>query len=176
MRKLETAALFAVAVIALAACPKKHATKVVDPGDDTGTADRNDTGDDTDRADGGETTTVKGDDGDSLPSFAAVYFQFDSTELTADSRTALQELASWLETHPKAKITIEGNTDERGTDEYNIALGEKRAHSIRMYLERLGVDGGRLSTISYGEERPADDGSDEVAWAHNRRGELVPKP
>jgi peptidoglycan-associated lipoprotein len=175
MMKLKTAAAFAVAVLALAACPKKHDTKVVDPGDETGTSDR-DTGKDRDRSDGGETTTVTGDDGDSTPSFAAVYFEYDSSELSADSRKALDELASWLEAHPKATITIEGNTDERGTDEYNIALGEKRAHIIQTYLERLGIDADRLATVSWGEEHPADSGSDEDAWARNRRGELVPKP
>jgi peptidoglycan-associated lipoprotein len=156
----------------LAGCPKNKNTRVVD----TGTSDRSDSGRDRGDRDGDDGSTTKGsaDDGTSVPSFAAVYFEFDSTNLTADARGELQQLADWLESHPKAKITIEGHCDDRGTDEYNIALGQTRATIIQDYLSRLGVDQGRLATISYGEERPAANGEDEEVWALNRRGELVP--
>ena len=174
--KLITIPVFAAALLSLAGCPKKKNTKVVDPGDDTGTSDRSDSGRDRSERDDddGSTTKVSADDGTSTPSFAAVYFEFDSTDLSADARGELQQLAAWLESHPKAKITIEGHCDDRGTDEYNIALGQKRAKIIQDYLSRLGVDDARLATISYGEERPASNGDDENAWALNRRGELVP--
>jgi peptidoglycan-associated lipoprotein len=72
------------------------------------------------------------------------------------------------------KLTIEGHCDEQGTTEYNLALGDRRARAIRTYLARLGIGEKRLAVISYGEERPADSGSDASAWAHNRRGEFVP--
>lgn len=174
--KLDTVAILA-ALIATSACKHKHDTKVVDPGDRTGTADSSGNGGRTDRDDNDtDKATVTADDGESMPSFAAVYFEFDSTVLTADARTELNDLGEWLEKHPKAKIRIEGNTDERGTDEYNIALGERRADAIKEYLGRLGVDDARLATISYGEERPAVSGDDENAWSKNRRGELVPNP
>lgn len=174
--KLITVPLVLVALLSLSGCPKKKSTKVVDPGDDTGASDRSGSGRDaTDRDDGdGSTTTVSGDDGSSTPSFAAVYFEFDATDLSADARSELKQLADWLGKHPKAKITIEGHCDDRGTDEYNVALGQKRAKAIQDYLSRLGIDEARLATISYGEEHPAATGEDEEAWALNRRGELVP--
>jgi len=171
--------LVTAALLALVACKKKGNTKVVDPGDDQGSADRtNGRGDlrtgatDTGNGDDGA-TKVSGDDGESMPQFAAIYFEFDSATLTKPSRAELQQLGEWLNAHPKAHITIQGHTDERGTDEYNVALGERRAATIKEYLSRLGVDNDRLETISYGEERPAASGDDEDAYAQNRRGELV---
>jgi peptidoglycan-associated lipoprotein len=162
------------AVLALAGCPKKHTAKVVDPGDDTHSVSRDDADDDDDANDtGGTKTTVTGDDGSAMPKFAAIYFEFDSSTLTDESRTELQSLADWLDKHAQAQITIAGNTDDRGTDEYNIALGQRRADAIKEYLARLGVDDARLDTISYGEEMPAAQGADEKAWSKNRRGDLV---
>lgn len=108
---------------------------------------------------------------DGMPSIGAVYFDFDSTTLSPDARAALARLGAWLVEHP-ARIQIEGHADDRGTDEYNIALGQRRAQVIAEYLERLGVAPANLDTISYGEERPAVDGEDESAWAQNRRGEV----
>lgn len=172
---LTTATILAAALLASPACKKKSNTKVVDPGASTGASDRADRGD-VDRTDGGTTTTVSADDGESPLAFAAVYFEFDSTTLGDDARADLQRLAEWLTAHPGAKITIEGHCDERGTDEYNIALGQKRAQVIQDYLGRLGVERARLSTISYGEERPASTGDSEEAWALNRRGEFVERP
>ncbi len=173
--------LLAAALLVTAACKKKGNTKIVDPGDDTDTSDRNngrgdvrtntaDTG-----TDNGDATTVSGDDGESMPKFAAIYFEFDSATLTKGSRAELQQLGDWLNAHAKANITIQGHTDERGTDEYNIALGDRRATAIKDYLSRLGVDKARLDTVSYGEERPASGGDDEGTHAQNRRGELVPE-
>jgi peptidoglycan-associated lipoprotein len=168
--KLTTTTILAAALLAAPACKKKSNTTVADPGD--GVASRSEERAGADRGDG-TTAQVSARDGDGAPSFAAVYFEFDSTTLGPEARAELQELADWLGSHPGARITIEGHCDERGTDEYNVALGEKRAQVIRDYLVRLGVDRETLATISYGEERPAASGDDESAWARNRRGELV---
>jgi peptidoglycan-associated lipoprotein len=98
-----------------------------------------------------------------------VYFAFDSYSLTGDTRSALKTTAQWLKGHPSDAIQIEGHCDERGSTEYNLALGERRANAVKNYLGKLGVDGSKLSVISYGSERPADPGHDEAAWAKNRR-------
>lgn len=101
-----------------------------------------------------------------------VYFEFDSSELSEHGRTELTNVASWMERHTATRLRIEGHTDDRGTTEYNLGLGDRRAHVIEDYLVRLGIDAGRIDTISYGEEQPAADGDDETAWAQNRRGVL----
>jgi peptidoglycan-associated lipoprotein len=102
-----------------------------------------------------------------------IYFNFDSADLSAESRTALSKNAELLAKQPSVSIRIEGNCDERGSDEYNLALGERRAKAAKDYLVNLGVQPERLSVISYGEEKPADPGHDEAAWAKNRRDEFV---
>jgi peptidoglycan-associated lipoprotein len=102
----------------------------------------------------------------------SVYFQYDSTILTAEARQALEDNAAWLKSNPEVKVTIEGHCDERGSDEYNFALGENRAVAVKNYLSGLGVAADRLATISYGEERPATEGHDETAWTQNRRTEF----
>jgi peptidoglycan-associated lipoprotein len=98
-----------------------------------------------------------------------VYFSFDSSNLSKEARESLKANASWLKDHTSANLQIEGHCDERGTTEYNLALGEKRANAVKTYLTRLGIDSSRLSVISYGSERPVDAGHDEAAWAKNRR-------
>lgn len=102
-----------------------------------------------------------------------VFFAFDSSELRPDARDTLRRQAEWLEANAGVRLTIEGHCDERGTREYNLALGERRANAVRSYLVALGVDSGRLSTISYGKERPAVLGSNEDAWSQNRRAVSV---
>ena len=98
-----------------------------------------------------------------------VYFAFDSAVLREPSRAVLRQQAAWLERNRDARVTIEGHADERGTREYNLALGARRADAVRTYLVGLGIAPGRIDTISYGEERPAVAGSNEEAWARNRR-------
>ena len=98
-----------------------------------------------------------------------VYFDYDSAELDSDAQELLQDQAAWLKQYNKASITIEGHCDERGTREYNLALGEKRAQAVKNYLNSLGVSKSSLNTISYGKERPAVVGSNDGAWAQNRR-------
>ena len=103
----------------------------------------------------------------------AVYFDFDDYAVRSDMRTALQANVDCLKSRPDYRIRIEGHCDERGTEEYNLALGENRARSIRDFLRDMGVDPSRMEIISYGEDRPADTGHAERAWSRNRRGELV---
>ena len=98
-----------------------------------------------------------------------VYFDYDSAELDGDAKELLQSQAAWIKQYNKTSITIEGHCDERGTREYNLALGEKRAQAVKNYLNGLGVDSSNLSTISYGKERPAVVGSNDAAWSQNRR-------
>jgi peptidoglycan-associated lipoprotein len=102
-----------------------------------------------------------------------IYFNFDSADLSQESRDVLSKNAEAMSKNPSIKVRIEGNCDERGSDEYNLALGERRAKAARDYLVKLGVSSGRLSVISYGEEKPVDPGHDEAAWSKNRRDEFV---
>lgn len=102
-----------------------------------------------------------------------VYFNFDSAALSDEARSALSKNADLLSKNASLKVRIEGNCDERGSDEYNMALGERRAKAAMDYLVNLGVQPDRLSTLSYGEEKPVDPGHDEAAWAKNRRDEFV---
>ena len=102
-----------------------------------------------------------------------VFFAFDSFELDADAQELLQDQAAWLKQYNKTSITIEGHCDERGTREYNLALGEKRAQAVKNYLNGLGISTSSLSTVSYGKERPAVVGSNDAAWSQNRRAVTV---
>lgn len=108
--------------------------------------------------------------------FEAIYFDFDKSDLRQDARDVLSKNADILKGKPSLKIQIAGNCDERGSAEYNLALGERRAKSALQYLITLGVPADRLAVISYGKEKPAVDGHDEAAWAKNRRDEFVIMP
>lgn len=101
-----------------------------------------------------------------------VYFDFDKSNIKDEYKPLLKAHADYLEAHPNVHVRLEGNTDERGTREYNMALGERRAKSVYQYLTLLGVSPSQLSTISFGEERPAVLGHEESAWSKNRRVEL----
>lgn len=103
-----------------------------------------------------------------------VFFDYDSAEVRADQVETLQAWATWLRAHPGSAILVEGHCDERGTREHNLALGASRASAVKNYLVSLGVGADRLRTISFGKERPAEEGSDEASWARNRRGVAVP--
>ncbi len=102
-----------------------------------------------------------------------VFFDYDKSDLAPEARATVEALAAWMASYPATTIGIEGHCDERGTREYNLALGERRASSVHDYLVALGVDPGRLSTISYGKERPGVLGSNEESWAQNRRDVFV---
>ena len=102
-----------------------------------------------------------------------VYFDTDKFNIDAADQVALAQQAQWLMKYPAKRATLEGHCDERGTREYNLALGERRANSAKNYLVSLGVDASRLTTVSYGKERPVALGSDEASWAKNRRAVTV---
>ncbi len=102
-----------------------------------------------------------------------IFFDCDQSDLSPEARATAEALAVWMSSYPASTIGIEGHADERGTREYNLALGERRASSVYDYLVALGVAPNRLSTISYGKERPAVLGSNEESWAQNRRGVFV---
>ena len=101
------------------------------------------------------------------------FFSYDESTLPADAQSALTNSASWLKTNSQYDLLIEGHCDERGTEQYNLALGDRRANTAKQYLVTLGIDAGRIRTVSYGEERPFDPGHNEAAWAKNRRAHLV---
>jgi peptidoglycan-associated lipoprotein len=102
-----------------------------------------------------------------------ILFEFDSASLSAEAQEILRAKAAWLKANPGARVIIEGHCDERGTNEYNLALGDRRAFSAKSFLVDLGIADSRLTTISYGEEQPVDIGSSEDAWAKNRRAHFV---
>ena len=102
-----------------------------------------------------------------------VFFGYDSSELDSDAQELLQDQVAWLKQYSDVSVIIEGHCDERGTREYNLALGEKRAQAVKNYLIGLGISSDRVSTISYGKERPAVVGSNDGAWAQNRRSVTV---
>ena len=105
--------------------------------------------------------------------FAPVYFGFDSTVVPQGEIAKIDAVAQHLESHGNRVVVVEGNCDERGSNEYNMALGENRSGIIRNYLVQSGIDASRIQTRSYGEEKPAVDGHDESAWALNRRGDFA---
>ncbi len=102
-----------------------------------------------------------------------VYFDYDSYTLRQDAQETLRTNADVIGRYPDVRIQIQGHCDERGSEEYNLALGDRRARAVMDYLVNLGITPGRLSTITFGEERPSDPGHDEIAWSKNRRGEFV---
>ncbi|PWC32151.1 peptidoglycan-associated lipoprotein Pal [Azospirillum sp. TSO22-1] len=102
-----------------------------------------------------------------------VFYGFDRYDLTPEARATLDRQAAWLKQYPNVTVTVEGHADERGTREYNLALGERRANSAKNYLVAQGTNPSRVKVISYGKERPAVLGSNEAAWAQNRRGVTV---
>jgi peptidoglycan-associated lipoprotein len=102
-----------------------------------------------------------------------VYFEYDKYDLSPRAREVVSNKALFLKSYPTVKVLIEGHCDERGTSEYNLALGERRANAVKQYLLSLGVDQGRVSTVSYGKERPQDPGHNEAAWSRNRRAHFV---
>lgn len=128
-----------------------------------------------------EPVSVGGSDDPASPSegqtvggveISPVYFGFDDYTVNAESQGRLNKMAEQLKSNQETVLQIEGHCDERGSIEYNLALGDRRAQAVKNYLTNMGVDGSRLSTISYGEERPASDGHSEDAWQRNRRAEF----
>lgn len=122
---------------------------------------------------GVEMMGAAGDVGRAFGEMDIVYYGYDSFTLSDESRAALKKNADWMKENANSRVQIEGHCDERGTVEYNMALGDRRANAAKAYLVRLGVSANRIETISYGKERPADMGHNESAWAKNRRAVFV---
>ena len=110
-----------------------------------------------------------------LPSLGDVFYDFDKSELRTDAIEQLKTNANWIKATAGKKVVIEGHCDDRGTTEYNLALGERRANSAKDYIVNLGVDPARMKTVSFGEEKPFASGHNEEAWAQNRRAHFVPE-
>ena len=106
--------------------------------------------------------------------FRPIYFSFDQSTLSESGKATAEAVARLMQEYPEVTVRIEGHADERGTNEYNLALGERRAQTVQQYLVSDGIDAGRISVLSYGEERPASEGGSESAWALNRRAEFSP--
>ena len=112
---------------------------------------------------------------ETVTSLRDAYFDFDDASLRSDAKSALEGDAKYLESHSGANVVIEGHCDERGSVEYNLALGERRARAAKEFLVSYGIPATRLTTISYGKESPFDTGHDETSWAKNRRAHVVSK-
>ncbi|QDG54306.1 peptidoglycan-associated lipoprotein Pal [Persicimonas caeni] len=128
-----------------------------------------------DKAENPEPVEEEDEEVDEQLTLDTVYFSYDSSELSADARAVLDENVRWMKKHTDKRVVLEGHTDERGTPEYNLALGESRARRVKQYAVQMGVDGDRLSILSYGEEKPAAFGATASDYAKNRRVEFVPK-
>ncbi len=171
MRKLSLLAVVLLAMSIGLGCPKSQTTGGPESGrDGTGTAGGEQGGA------GGDGAQDRGDVGSGdARGLKTIYFDFDKYNLRDDARRQLEANADILRNNSDMNIMIEGHCDERGTDEYNLALGERRAQAARSYLESLGISASRINVLSYGEERPVAPGHDEESWALNRRGEFVPR-
>lgn len=165
MASISRSLLIAGAVIALSACAKKEAVEPPPPPPETAQPVTTPE----------PTGPMKGSQEDFLASVSSdrVFFDTDKYDIDMEDQSVLRSQAQWLGANPGVRVTIEGHCDERGTRDYNLALGERRANAAKNYLASLGVDPSRITTISYGKERPAAMGSDEQAWAQNRRAVTV---
>ncbi|MEK6542520.1 MAG: peptidoglycan-associated lipoprotein Pal [Pseudomonadota bacterium] len=169
MGKLTQAMVMGMALVAVAGCSRNRAPAELPPVDEssynTGTTS---TG-------GVSNAVVPGSQQDFVASISSdtIYFDTDRYNVDDIDRAALASQAQWLARYPNVRITVEGHADERGTRDYNLALGERRANAARNYLASLGVDAARISVVSFGKERPIALGSDEASWAQNRRAVTV---
>jgi len=108
-----------------------------------------------------------------MPQARSVYYEFDRSEIKADSTKVIDANAQYLREHPELKVKVEGNADERGSREYNLALGQRRADAVQKRMTILGIPSDRIETVSYGKEKPKAVGHDESAWSENRRSDIL---
>jgi peptidoglycan-associated lipoprotein len=182
MKRMLTIALVIAGAALLAGCPKKHNTKDLPtagtqvPGASDSSAEGASTS--TSALDGDAANGTRGIPGEGTGALArkVIYFDFDKSEIKPEFADIISTAAKNLSGNPNMKMKLEGNTDNRGTREYNIGLGERRAQSVRRALLLQGVAESQVSTVSFGAERPAADGDDEAAWSQNRRVEVVYLP
>ena len=162
--RMKTLMLIAYATTALAGCATKRDRLPPDPIGTPGGGNQ-----------GGGRGLIPGSQEDFVAAISSdrVYFDTDRFDIDAEDSETLRSQARWLTNYPNVRVTIEGHADERGTRDYNLALGERRANSAKNFLASLGIGAARISTISYGKERPDALGSDEASWARNRRAVTV---
>jgi len=171
--KRRTSLIAIAAMLALTAgCAHRRTANELPPQPPSSTETAENSGDQQGNVSG---TPIPGSRRDFLQSVPSdrVFFDTDSYSLDAQSRTTLDAQAAWLTRNAGVRVTIEGHADERGTREYNLARGDRRANSARDYLQSRGIAAARMQTISWGKERPAVDGHDESAWSQNRRAVTV---
>jgi peptidoglycan-associated lipoprotein len=161
--------LLLVSTAILSGCGKKKIEELPPVADGTGYGDQSQSGG------SGTGAAIPGSQEDFVRSVSAdrIFFDTDRYNVDAEDQATLQSQAQWLARYPNSRITIEGHCDERGTRDYNLALGERRANAAKNYLASLGIDPARIQTVSYGKERPQAQGSNEQAWAQNRRAVTV---
>ena len=167
-----TSLVLIAALVAVAGCAKKRPAELPPAPVDSSQTDPY-----AGQQPGGQTggAIVPGSQADFLRSVTSntVLFGLDTYDIDAEARAILDTQAQWLQRYPNVRVTVEGHCDERGTREYNLALGDRRANAAKNYLAARGIDPSRISTISYGKERPAALGSDEASYAQNRRAVTV---
>jgi peptidoglycan-associated lipoprotein len=168
MAKITTSLVLAVALVATAGCTKKRPIDIP-PGPITD----NNGGGGIDNGSGEEGTNALNEAFKRETQGNTIHFGLDQFDIDPESRAILDSQARWLVAHPNVRITIEGHCDERGTREYNLALGDRRANAAKNYLAARGVSPSQINTISYGKERPAALGSDDNSWAQNRRAVTI---
>ena len=168
--RLTSLAAIALALSLTAGCATRRAERPVDPPTTTEVTPNDGLGNE-----GGSQTGGPGSRADFLRSVPAdrVFFGFDSYSIDAEDRATLDAQAAWLQQYPNVRVTIEGHADERGTREYNLGLGDRRANAARDYLQSRGIAPDRMTVISWGKERPQNPASNEEAWAQNRRAVTV---
>jgi peptidoglycan-associated lipoprotein len=181
MKRIFAIALMMAGAALLSGCPKKHnVIETPNAGSQVSGANQGDEGASASgralNGDAGTQGNGMGGDGTGPLARKVIYFDFDKSEIKPEFAEIVSAHARNLTSHPGYKMKLEGNTDERGTREYNIGLGERRAQAVRRALMLQGVAESQLTTVSFGAERPAAEGDDETAWAKNRRVELVYGP
>jgi peptidoglycan-associated lipoprotein len=166
-KNLKLAGILLASAVLVTGCAKKKLETLPPVADGTGYGDTN--------PNAGAGAVVPGSQEDFVRSVSSdrIFFDLDRFNVDAEDQATLQSQAQWLAKYPNRRITIEGHCDERGTREYNIALGERRANAAKNYLASLGIDSARIQTVSYGKERPQALGSTEEAWAQNRRAVTI---
>ncbi len=167
--------LLAVSLTACGSSPKKDAeADAASKANSAATSDANAQGANADGANA-DGQTLKGDAQGiaGVPSQTVIYFDYDSSQIHATDNSVIDSHAQYLMANPNNRVRLEGHADERGSPEYNLALGEKRAHAVRSSLNILGVKDDQMQTTSYGEESPADAGHNETSWSKNRRVQII---
>ena len=179
MQKLAIGLVAAALIVGMTGCKSKK-PETIDPGFDDGST-RSSSQDDSSMRDSTGSIALEDIDISSLRfepnvNLQRIYFDYDSDVLRSDAQATLRENYSYMQQNPQLVVLVEGHCDERGTQEYNLALGERRALAAREYLVRLGANPRQITTVTYGEEAPIASGHSESAWSQNRRGEFKTAP